>query len=159
MFVFAFVVVVVLLSLFSSLRTADEAAAAAEQFKTKKTVPARPPLLRPPSPLLAEGGGVGAHAAPRGTNPHTTTRPACGCALARSHRRLHGDVRCLLCSARAEQAAPLTSTKNPFEPLARMCAPLAGRTHEKNQNQNITRSDGCLGSCTDEERSKLRYVV
>ena len=109
-------------------------------------------------PLLAEGG-VGAHAAPRGTNPHTTTRPACGCALARSHRRLHGDVRCLLCSARAEQAAPLTSTKNPFEPLARMCAPLAGRTHEKNQNQNITRSDGCLGSCTDEERSKLRYVV
>ena len=109
-------------------------------------------------PLLAEGG-VGAHAAPRGTNPHTTTRPACGRALARSRRRLHGDVRCLLCSARAEQAAPLTSTKNPFEPLARMCAPLAGRTHEKNQNQNITRSDGCLGSCTDEERSKLRYVV
>ena len=144
-------------SLFSSVRTADEAAAAAEQFKTKKLC-SRARRCCALLPLLAEGG-VGAHAAPRGTNPHTTTRPACGCALARSHRRLHGDVRCLLCSARAEQAAPLTSTKNPFEPLARMCAPLAGRTHEKNQNQNITRSDGCLGSCTDEERSKLRYVV
>ena len=107
-------------SLFSSVRTADEAAAAAEQFKTKKLC-SRARRCCALLPLLAEGG-VGAHAAPRGTNPHTTTRPACGRALARSRRRLHGDVRCLLLlRASRRRHSLLQKKKNPLN-LLQECA-------------------------------------
>ena len=79
-------------------------------------------------PLLAEGG-VGAHAAPRGTNPHTTTRPACGRALARSRRRLHGDVRCLLL-LRASRRRHSLLQKTPLN-LLQECARLSRGEHMK----------------------------